>query len=318
MQCSPSAQEALRGAIVVLPAVTYANVGELALDVLVTSLAPVTALGPVESANCLPVVGNDAFDAADSGAPGVLTTALELFSIPGSQPPLVFLQQRAPAALGRQAAFAAELVTWLHAAGAAGVVVLTGLDAQLRRDRQLSDSSPFRFLASSEQLRAACTAATALHAATAPPPPDPYTYAAGDLGGGLAGPAAAAAALAAAPLAELEPELRDEELQLHHSLPPWPLVSEATRQGLPYAVLGCFAAEGDNAGEGLALAGHAVRLLAALTGAGAGAGAGAGVEGKGQPTGAARLQAVAREGGGLRTPRSWVGLYGRNFPQDIF
>eukprot|EP00198_Chlamydomonas_reinhardtii_P005486 XP_001694822.1 predicted protein [Chlamydomonas reinhardtii] len=268
MQCSPQALEALRGAFIVLPAVTYANVGELALDVLVTSLAPVTPLGPLESANCLPVVGNDAFDAVDGNTTGVLTTALELFSIPGSQPPLVFLQQRAPAALGRQAAFAAELVTWLHAAGAAGVVVLTGLDAQLRRDRQL-DSSPLRFLASTEQLRAACAAATALHAATAPPPPDPYTYAAGDLGGGLGGPAAAAAALASAPLAELEQELRDEELQLHHSLPPWPMVSEATRQRLPYAVLGCFAAEGDNAAEGLALAGHAVRLLAALTAGGA-------------------------------------------------
>lgn len=68
----------------------------------------------------------------------------------GSQPPLVFLQQRAPAALGRQAAFAAELVTWLHAAGAAGVVVLTGLDAQLRRDRQL-DSSPFRSVRGGQQ-----------------------------------------------------------------------------------------------------------------------------------------------------------------------
>lgn len=65
------------------PAVTYANVGELALDVLVTSLAPVTPLGPLESANCLPVVGNDAFDAVDGNTTGVLTTALELFSIPG-------------------------------------------------------------------------------------------------------------------------------------------------------------------------------------------------------------------------------------------
>jgi hypothetical protein len=62
----------------------------------------------------------------------------------GSQPPLVFLQQRAPAALGRQAAFAGELVAWLRQCRVAGVVVLTGLDAQLRRDRQL-DSSPFRW-----------------------------------------------------------------------------------------------------------------------------------------------------------------------------
>ncbi|PNH04000.1 Proteasome assembly chaperone 2 [Tetrabaena socialis] len=245
----------LAGAVVVLPAVTYANVGELAVDVLVATLRP-RPLGPLESNNVLPAVGNDAFD--DTAGPGTLSTALELYSVEGR--PLIFLQQRAPAMAGRQAAYAAELVGWLREAGVATLVVLTGLDAQLRRDQQL-DSSPFRYLASSDDLRAQCAS--------------------------LAG------------VQEFEPSIRDEELELHHSLPPWPLVKESSAQGLPCVVLGCFAAEGDNAAEGLQLSAHALELLRAMGG----------------EAGSAALQA---RGLALRTPRSWAGLYGRSYPAEIF
>lgn len=57
---------------------------------------------------------------------------------------MVFLQQRAPALMGRQSAFAEELVGWLAKAGAVAVVLLSGLDGQLRRDRQL-DSNQLRW-----------------------------------------------------------------------------------------------------------------------------------------------------------------------------
>ncbi|KAG2482237.1 hypothetical protein HYH03_018820 [Edaphochlamys debaryana] len=311
MLCSPEALQSLKGAVVVLPAVSYANVGELAVDVLVASLQP-ASLGPVESVNVLPAVGNDAFDAAGPGpraglagpsGGGALCTALELFGVPGR--PLVFLQQRAPAMLGRQAAFAQELVSWLVAAGAAAVVVLTGLDAGLRGDRQL-DSSPFRFLASSDELRAAVSAA----AAAPPPPTIPAPWAPPPTADPFAPP------LAAQPLAELEPEVRQEELELHHSLPPWPVVQECTAQGLPYVMLGCFAAEGDNGGEGLGLAGHALRLLGAMRGQGK-QGEGAKEEVKGAEEGGV-LGPAGAQGLALRTPGSWVGLYGRSYPMEIF
>ncbi|KXZ42832.1 hypothetical protein GPECTOR_115g326 [Gonium pectorale] len=305
-----------------MPAVTYANVGELAIDVLVSTLQP-RSLGALESVNVLPAVGNDAYDVGPSGRPGTLSTALELFVLdvepirsacpsqglaqaglaqaglaqaglaqaglaqaglaqaglaqaglaqadlaqadlaepmrwvwhvaqplapPDRRQRVVFLQQRAPAALGRQAAFAAELVGWLAAAGAAGVLVLSGLDAQLRRDRQL-DSSPF-----SQQAL------------------------------------------------ELEEDVRQEERSLHSSLPPWPLLAAAEGARLPAALLGCFAAEGDNAAEGMGLAAHAMAALAALR-----RGVAAGV--------------AAAEGGrgpALRAPASWAGLYGRSYPMEIF
>ncbi len=80
------------------PAVTHANVGELAVDVLVASLGP-QPLGALESHNVLPAVGNDAYDGSSPGADGgaggagpgpgsqqqagVLLTALELFALKG-------------------------------------------------------------------------------------------------------------------------------------------------------------------------------------------------------------------------------------------
>ncbi|GLI70480.1 hypothetical protein VaNZ11_015390 [Volvox africanus] len=295
-ECGPEALEALKGAIVVLPAVTYANVGELAVDVLVATLKP-QHLGAVESVNVLSVVGNDAYDPDPSLSPpqpGRLTTALELFKVPGRA--LAFLQQRAPAMLGRQAAFAAELVGWLVEAGVAGLVLLTGLDAQLRKDQQL-DSSQLRFWASNEELRDACAAAQ-LRGQPSPqlieqqPELSPLQQSSFAL--------------------ELEPEIKAEELELHHSLPPWPLVQQCEARGLPYVLLGCFSAEGDNAGEGMRLAAAALQVLAAIRAPAPSAAA----EALGTEEGLLGLPANAAFP--LRAPPSWVGLYGRSFPMEIF
>lgn len=55
----------------------------------------------------------------------------------GATPDVYLLQQRAPAMLGRQAEFAENLVEWAQSQGFAQLVVLSGLDATLRKDRQL-------------------------------------------------------------------------------------------------------------------------------------------------------------------------------------
>lgn len=62
------------------PAVSHTNVGELAMDVLIATARP-DYLGPMEDANVLPCVGNDAFDGP---SPGTISTALELFRLPGA------------------------------------------------------------------------------------------------------------------------------------------------------------------------------------------------------------------------------------------
>ncbi|KAI8470845.1 MAG: PAC2 family-domain-containing protein [Monoraphidium minutum] len=281
----------LRGACVVLPAVAFFNVGELAVDALISTLR-LRLAARLGAPDLLPVAGNDAFDHEAGG--GLLATALELYSA-GLGSKLFVLQQRAPAIPGRQKAFSAGLAAWLVAAGVAEVVVLAGLDAQYRRESQL-EGPQARFLTASQ-----------LAAAAAAPPPPPGGAAAGGAAPGaeeaaarLAGlalsgrEAAAAEAAGALGVAALEPDALARELELHSLLPPWPLLSALAAAPLPALLLGAFASEGDNTADGLGLAAGALRLLAARGAAPAAAGGDA-----------------AAGGPQMRTPASWAGLYGR-------
>jgi proteasome assembly chaperone 2 len=217
-------------------------------------------------------------------------------------PKLFLLQQRAPVIPGRQRAFAANLAAWLAAAGVAQVVVLSGLDAQFRREAQL-EGSQVRFLAATEFLAAATAAApggsgggdaattTAAAAAAAAAAAD--TAAADAEARRLAGlklsapESAAAQSLASLGVTRLEPDAVGRELELHSKLPPWPLLAALAEAKVPATLLGRFASEGDNVPDALALAGVALQLLAA--------------------------QKLAEAAGGakLKTPTSWAGLYGR-------
>eukprot|EP00775_Hariotina_reticulata_P004645 gene4645-4897_t len=82
------------------PAVAFANIGELAVDVLICTLKAVL-IARLDDDNILACVGNNAFSPQPAG---LLATALELYQIPGSK--VYLLQQRAPAICGRQQAFA--------------------------------------------------------------------------------------------------------------------------------------------------------------------------------------------------------------------
>eukprot|EP00798_Chlamydomonas_sp_ICE-L_P011151 gene11151-18770_t len=89
--------------------------------------------------------------------PGLLTTGMELNQLPGPTPSVFFLQQRAPAVKGRQAEFAASLMEWAATRGVSQIVVLCGLDAGLRADKQLQGAAT-RFLASDTSLAETCAA----------------------------------------------------------------------------------------------------------------------------------------------------------------
>ena len=47
------------------------------------------------------------------------------------------MQQRAPARSGRQGVFANDLAAWVRSSGFSRVLILSGLDATMRKDRQL-------------------------------------------------------------------------------------------------------------------------------------------------------------------------------------
>ena len=90
------------------PGVTFANVGQLAIDLIISSLQ-LPCVGQFETALVLPSAGNGAFDHHSQQ----VALSLGLFECPVEDGQSVFvLQQRAPAAKGCQKQFAEELVKW--------------------------------------------------------------------------------------------------------------------------------------------------------------------------------------------------------------
>ena len=91
------------------PAVTIGNVGQLAIDLLI-STAQLQLVGHLESQHVLPCFGVDAF--VSGGGP---TTALELFLDADRQ--VLVLQQRSPVVTGCQRRFADEFLGWVQRSG---------------------------------------------------------------------------------------------------------------------------------------------------------------------------------------------------------
>ena len=91
------------------PAVTIGNVGQLAVDLLI-STAKLPLVGYLESRHVLPCFGLDAF--RHNGGPA---TALELYL--DARRRVLVLQQRAPAVTGCQRRFAEELLDWVQRTG---------------------------------------------------------------------------------------------------------------------------------------------------------------------------------------------------------
>eukprot|EP01120_Amphizonella_sp_Union-15-10_P002808 TRINITY_DN13098_c0_g1_i1.p1 TRINITY_DN13098_c0_g1~~TRINITY_DN13098_c0_g1_i1.p1 ORF type:complete len:253 (+),score=39.73 TRINITY_DN13098_c0_g1_i1:82-840(+) len=128
-----------------VPCLSVGNVGQLALDVLI-STSSAERVGYFYSSQVLPVVGNDAYDVSPSG---VLSVNLEVFQLKENQ--VTLLQQRAPAKEGRREAFAEELVSWFKSGNFRQVVLLLSTDASRRMDSQLTGAQ-FRFLKTDKSL----------------------------------------------------------------------------------------------------------------------------------------------------------------------
>ena len=123
---------------------------QLTIDLLLSTL-PHTLLGNFHSAHVLPCVGGDALAgsgpapttrkakaaaaAAAANAPAVLTTAMQLFSIPTLR--LLVLQQRAPAIRGRHRVLVNQLTEWASGLGLAQTILLTSSLAFRRGDEEL-------------------------------------------------------------------------------------------------------------------------------------------------------------------------------------
>lgn len=122
--------------ILLLPAVSVGNVGQLALDLLLSTL-PSTHLGHLRSGACLP------FAAPAPAVPehqSSIVTALELYQLSGTSPPVLVVQQRSPCARGRAAEHARAMLDWATQSGCVEVLLLASANAAGLRDPQLRES----------------------------------------------------------------------------------------------------------------------------------------------------------------------------------
>ncbi|KAH9656461.1 proteasome assembly chaperone 2 [Citrus sinensis] len=106
----------------ILPALSIGNVGQLAVDLLVSSTGAET-VGYLDDQFVLPCVGNDAYRPSPRGG-----LALPLQAYESSSSGLTLIQQRSPVVKGMMVEYAKNLADFAAASGNKHVVVLSALD----------------------------------------------------------------------------------------------------------------------------------------------------------------------------------------------
>lgn len=139
----------------VLPAVTIGNVGQLAMDLLLTGLNCAHA-GHLRAPAVLPVVGRAPEQPSHQAS---IVTAVEVYVLQERESPLVLIQQRAPVIRGQAQKHAEAVVGWAASHGCREILLLASanaagrIDDQLRADETNSPlSSRLRFAATSAAL----------------------------------------------------------------------------------------------------------------------------------------------------------------------
>ncbi|KAM3596033.1 uncharacterized protein V6R79_007233 [Siganus canaliculatus] len=137
----------------VMPAVAVGNVGQLAVDLIVSTLN-MSRVGYVHTDCLIPMAGNNPYatckeDAEELHTPAEVYTAAEL--------KLAVLQIRAPILQTKSKKFSQQLVSWIKSSGFTRTVVLSSSHAYQRDDQQLQ-GTPLRYLASPSMLKGSADA----------------------------------------------------------------------------------------------------------------------------------------------------------------
>ncbi|XP_057456342.1 uncharacterized protein LOC130747421 [Lotus japonicus] len=106
----------------ILPALSIGNVGQLAADLLVSSMAT-ERVGYLDDPHVLPCVGNDAYGPVPQGD---LALPLEAYDSPSNA--LTIIQQRSPVIKGMMLDFAKNMADFLAGSGKKHIVLLSSLD----------------------------------------------------------------------------------------------------------------------------------------------------------------------------------------------
>ena len=127
------------GKTLILPAVSYGNVGQLAVDILLStalSTGNANSAGHLQSRHLLPICGSDPFSIPS--APSAVATPCQLFDCPRAN--AIVMQRRSMCVKGRSSHFATELAAWCKEQKFAQVIVLAGADSGALRDRSMHES----------------------------------------------------------------------------------------------------------------------------------------------------------------------------------
>ncbi|KAF6166528.1 hypothetical protein GIB67_005390 [Kingdonia uniflora] len=126
----------------ILPALSIGNVGQLAIDLLVSSMGA-QRIGYLDDPSILPCVGNNAYGPLPYG---LLALPLEVYD--SSSNALTLIQQRSPVVKGMGMEFATNLADLAAKSGSKHVVVLSSLDSGRRQKIDESRNTQIYYLSS--------------------------------------------------------------------------------------------------------------------------------------------------------------------------
>jgi len=125
------------GLTLILPSVSIGNVGQLAVDVLLSSVAKPEFVSSIYHPSIIPVVGTDPLNLKSDQ----LMTACQLYKTENE----AILQLRSGLLGGQRDLFLNDLINWIVAKKFAKVVILTSTTSDERLDNQIRGSQ-FRFI----------------------------------------------------------------------------------------------------------------------------------------------------------------------------
>ncbi|XP_066972109.1 proteasome assembly chaperone 2 [Macrobrachium rosenbergii] len=129
----------LKGYTLLLPSVSVGNVGQLAVDILISSL-PSEKIGLVHHPALYPLVGGDPYNESSKE----VTTSADLHLM--EQKNLVVMQIRSPLIKKEKNNFITEIVTWCKEVGIRNIVMLASCNAYERRNYSQLTGSQLRYL----------------------------------------------------------------------------------------------------------------------------------------------------------------------------
>ncbi|KAG6572009.1 Proteasome assembly chaperone 2, partial [Cucurbita argyrosperma subsp. sororia] len=131
-----------KNSTLILPALSIGNVGQLAVDLLVSTMRA-TRIGYLDDPFVLPCIGNNAYEPFPHGE---LALPLEVYESTSNA--LTLVQQRSPVIKGKMVDFAKNLADFIASYGKMHVVLLSSLDFGRWQQIDTSSGSQIHYLSS--------------------------------------------------------------------------------------------------------------------------------------------------------------------------